>query len=190
MNTIIRPHYSIDERSEKFATDLGTKRSASMGHSDTINSRNFFPDKPPQYRHIVGVKGELVVSWWNIERGRNWLVDTKTIGRGDRGTDFPCGIQVKTSTHDTPPDLILDPVQYRRKRAEAKIYILVWLKSERQAIIMGWITTKEIEANWKPQKTKFGERIIVPLSELKPMESLDERLKKELQQMPELASMR
>ena len=36
----------LTKKDIEFATELGKKRSASMGHKDTKNSKNFFTNKP------------------------------------------------------------------------------------------------------------------------------------------------
>lgn len=148
----------------RWATGLGKKRSGSMDHANTKNSRNFMPDKPPWWRHVIGVVAELGYSWWS-----GCPVNTTTIGRGDDGTDFPGGIQVKGSDHETPPDLLLGVSQWNRKHAA--IYVLAWVRPD-EVILMGWITRKEIEARHTIHDFGWGPAMVIPYTILYPMETL------------------
>ena len=104
-----------------FATELGKKRSASMGHKDTKNSKNFFANKPPWHRHVVGAIGEVAFAKVTGQK-----VDTKTIGRGDGGVDFKNGVQVKATEKKYKPDLIISKRQFNMKKGT--IYVLAWIK--------------------------------------------------------------
>jgi hypothetical protein len=180
-----RIHYQFTDLSRKFSIEKGTKRSASMNHADTQNSQNFFKGRDPAWRHIVGFGAEVIVKWWARDYlQQEWLVDTKTLGRGDDGTDFPFGIQVKASNSNRMPDLLLTEKQWLRKKRKTKRIILVWVRSTGDflddAVIVGWISTEEIEKVHTMKNLLGGPTLVVALKDLHPMSELEEILKKEI----------
>ena len=130
----------LNEDDLAFALRLGQKRSGSMGHAETVNSPNMLYPRPPWWRHYVGVCGEQAFS-----KVTGYPVDDKTIGRGDDGTDFPHGIQVKAAYQPRQPRLLIPVSQLDRKIA--CIYVFVWLPHEHEfkvAHIQGWITRADL----------------------------------------------
>lgn len=144
------------------ALEHGLKRSASMGHRDTTNSQNWMNGKPPYWRHYVGRVGEEIVSLFS-----GWPLDWDTIGRGDDGTDFPHGIQVKTRETTEKPNLLIPVSQFNRKTCV--YYILVWL-NEPHAHIIGWITREDFKRLHSVEQMKVP-TMVVHHSFLKPMET-------------------
>lgn len=136
--------YPLDLVAQEWALERAMDRSGSMKHSDTIHSINMLKDRPPYWRHYVGVLGELCYAWFSGQK-----VDIITIGRGDDGTDFPDGVQVKSSdlAGNRPPRLMLNPDQWRRKRAFD--YVLAWIqwtKPTPKGSLLGWISHEEFAA--------------------------------------------
>lgn len=135
---------TINQQEREWCYDLAMKRSGSMNHADTKNSRNFFKDKPNWYRHYVGAVGEYAYSKVSGEE-----VDYKTIGKGDKGFDFGDGIDIKTKASEYKPDLILNAIQYERKNP--KTYVLVWIRTPKQKLeeteveLVGWIHREDFE---------------------------------------------
>lgn len=120
--------------------ELAMKRSGSMGHANTCHSKNCMKDRPGWWRHFIGVIGELVISW-----RCSFEVDTQTIGRGDSGSDFPGGIQVKASDLSYEPNLVVSVDEWARKPAQ--VYVLVWIRDElSRASIMGFITRDKADS--------------------------------------------
>jgi len=112
----------------KWCKWLGKKRSASMGHAETKNSKNMVGGTPWK-RHYFGAIGEKA---WSILTGEP--VDVKTIGRGDAGTDFSNGTQVKGAYQRKKPNLLIPVDQYDRKIA--KRYILGWIKQKDFGVVV------------------------------------------------------
>lgn len=134
MNTYYLTHAHL-----AWCKQLAMKRSGSMNHADTCHSKNCMPHRPPWTRHYIGAIGELVVSWRCGVK-----VDTHTIGRGDSGSDFPGGVQVKASDLKTEPNLVISTDEWGRK--PASVYVLVWIRDElSRASIMGFITREKAD---------------------------------------------
>ena len=124
----------------RLAKQLGLKRSGSMNDRDTPHSHN--PKMNSKVRHITGAEAEYVYSDHSGDP-----VDTWTIGKGDDGTDFPGGVDVKGSKIENMPNLLIDQEAWERKIP--KIYVLVWvqnLKFKRlDSLILGWITREQAD---------------------------------------------
>lgn len=120
---------------KKFCWKWAQKRSGSMGDNDTKNSHSFGMNS--KTRHYVGLLGERAYGKYI-----DFPVDTATIGRGDDGTDFPDGIQVKGAMTEKMPNLLIPVDQYDRKPCES--YVLVWVKKT-HAIILGIINREVVE---------------------------------------------
>lgn len=143
--------YRLSDFEIQAAIRLGMGRSASMGHLDTRNSRNFFGAAPPYWRHLVGAAGEYAYS------GVTGLpVDTDTIGRGDRGDDFPDGTDVKTGCRRSRPRECLIPESvYRRKRPRRRYcwaYVIGlpvagedWREILRPVHLWGWVSIADFD---------------------------------------------
>ncbi len=144
---------SLSEEDIKFAEDLGKKRSASMGHKDTKNSKNFFSDKPGWWRHYIGALGEVAYS-----KATGHKVDTETIGRGDGGADFPNGVQIKSTMKKHKPDLIISKRQFNMKKGT--IYVLAWIKIPKVEFV-GWITRSKFDTLKQLKKFQHGEAWVV-----------------------------
>tara|TARA_R110000803_G_scaffold110897_1_gene179353 strand:+ start:489 stop:959 length:471 start_codon:yes stop_codon:yes gene_type:complete len=112
---------TLTDKQILYCKDLAMKRSGSVNHAETKNSINCFKEMPGWHRHYVGALGEMAYS---IYSGKE--IDTTTIGRGDDGTDFDNGVDVKTSTSKYKPNLLIFKKQFERKFA--KNYVLAWLK--------------------------------------------------------------
>lgn len=122
------------------AYTLAMRRSGSMNHADTLNSKNFFKNRPGWWRHFIGALGEIVFSHYS-----GFPVDTHTIGRGDDGTDFPGGIQIKCSDYPSAPNILIPEAQWDRKTCQ--LYVLIWVQLDRHvAQIMGAITRERAKA--------------------------------------------
>jgi len=101
---------------------LAKKRSGSMGHAETKNSRDMLGSLTPWLRHYFGVIAEKA---WSLLTGEP--VNTWIIGEGDDGTDFSNSTQVKGAYQPKKPNLLIPVDQYDRKTA--KRYILGWIKN-------------------------------------------------------------
>ena len=110
----------LTEQQQEWCKELALKRSGSMNHAETKNSINCFKEKPGWHRHFIGALGELAYA---IHTGKE--VDTTTIGRGDTGTDFDNGVDVKSSASKYKPPLLLFVNQFARKTCET--YVLAWV---------------------------------------------------------------
>tara|TARA_R110002012_G_scaffold59163_2_gene154544 strand:+ start:1088 stop:1576 length:489 start_codon:yes stop_codon:yes gene_type:complete len=145
-----------------FCRNLGDRRSGSMGHRDTVNS--YTMTHKSRHRHFLGVVGELAYSKFS-----GLEVDSITIGRGDDGTDFNNGINVKCSDSRNKPNLIFPVVQYQRKYSE--YYVLVWYK-EKIPYLLGWTTRNEIDLKHKIVDFGYGETVLFSNSLLNTMDSI------------------
>ena len=131
------------------ALRLGNRRSASMNHAETKNSINMGFDTPLD-RHFAGALGEIA---WG--RFTGFEVDKRTIGRGDGGTDFSGGIDIKTrvSWNRYRPNLLIPVKQWiREDRPKPNKYVLCWISKEefeagaiRTVRIVGWITAIDFD---------------------------------------------
>ena len=127
----------LTEKEIEKCKEIGLKRSGSMSHADTKNSKNMTPEKPAWWRHYIGALGEYAFAKLTNQEVHD------IIGRGDEGTDFPCGTNVKSSDfpHREPNLLIHKKTSWDRKRA--KRYVLAWIKLP-QIIFLGEITEQKI----------------------------------------------
>lgn len=160
--------YTLDDAALKWCERHGRKRSASMSDADTKNSRNMMTHRPPWYRHYIGVIGELAYSWFSKQP-----VDVKTIGRGDDGTDFPSGVQVKASDLGHEPALMFLKTQWQRK--QAKVYVLAWVQLTtpvKRVSLLGWLTREDIELLCELKDYGKGETMVVDAKHLKPVETM------------------
>jgi len=109
---------------------------------NTINSRNFFPDKEPWYRNFIGAIGEKAYSKFS-----NWPIIETTWNDGrsaEDGSDFPNGFKVKASPIKGVPNLLIPVDQW--KRHKPKGYILAWVKlSRRECFLMGQILREKAD---------------------------------------------
>lgn len=117
------------------AKDIGMKRSGSMNHADTKNSKNMTPNKAPWWRHYIGALGEVAFREITGQEMPN------IYGKGDEGNDFPCGSNIKSSDHPNCNLLIHKKTAWDRKRAER--YILVQIKLPK-VIFLGEMTETKI----------------------------------------------
>lgn len=170
--------FEFNEEAIAWCFKHGMARSASMNHADTKNSRNFFSGKPPYHRHVLGIKGELAYSWWLRHINRYHPVDIKTLGRGDTGTDFPGGVQIKSSDLDHVPNLLIGVTQWQRKHAN--YYVLAWVRPEHVWLI-GWISTEEFEKIHKVREIRGDAVMVVDYRDLHPMDELEAVLIKDEQ---------
>ena len=129
---------TLTEEQLNFAHNVGFKRSASVGHAVTKKSFNAYENKKPDWwRHYIGAIGELAYS---IYIGKE--IDTTTIGRGDDGTDFDNGVDVKSSDLNRKPNLLLGINQFNKKYA--KRYVLAWVQIPKVELI-GYIDKSTIK---------------------------------------------
>ncbi len=161
----------LDQEALDWCFDLAMRRSGSMQHRDTPNSKNMNPERPGWHRHFIGVIGELAYSWFS-----DHPVNQDTIGEGDDGTDFPDGVQIKSSDLDHEPNLLFLTKQWERKLA--RTYVLAWVQNVTQyrngapcalrcdgaafaprVTLMGWSTREEIES--KAVKKDLGRETMV-----------------------------
>lgn len=137
-----------------------------MNHASTRNSANFFSDRPPWFRHFVGVCGEVAFA-----KTYDLHVDEDTIGRGDDGTDFPGGVQVKTAFQKRPPRLMFPQRQWQRKHA--KVYVLAWAPADLECSaisLIGWIRRgRAVELLHGPRDFGHGPTVWIEQSELHSM---------------------
>lgn len=133
MGRIIEIYYNSYDKDWCWA--LAKRRSGSMGDKETKNSWN--PKMNSRKRHYIGVLGEWC---WSVLSGHP--IDIETIGRGDDGTDFPGGIQVKGADQENMPNLLIPESQYDRKVADH--YVLVWVR-EKTGLILGRITREKMD---------------------------------------------
>jgi len=110
---------------------LGKRRSGSMGHAETKNSKNMVRGTPWK-RHYFGAIAE---KGWSKLTGHP--VNTWTIGEGDGGTDFPDGTQVKGAYQEKKPNLLIPVDQY--DRLPAKRYILGWIKKTPHGVVVDFV---------------------------------------------------
>ena len=143
----------LSDEDINFATDLGKRRSASMGHKDTKNSKNFFANKPPWHRHVVGAIGEVAFAKVTGQK-----VDTKTIGRGDGGVDFKNGVQIKSTEKKFKPDLIISKRQFNMTKGT--IYVLAWIKLPVVEFV-GWISRQKFDQLKTLKRFQHGEAWVV-----------------------------
>lgn len=147
----------INSNDLKWCLDLGLKRSGSMGHMETPNSKDMmkgstYGNVPPWFRHYLGAIGEKAYS---IMTG--FPVNDITIGRGDSGIDFPDGYQVKCSGltkidkatgERVLPNLLFLVDQWDRKHVLAKNFCLMWAYhlSDKDAWVrpMGHISIEDV----------------------------------------------
>jgi len=137
----------------QWCKDLAIKRSGSMNHSETKNSINCFKTRDGWHRHYVGALGELAYS---IHSGKK--IDTSIIGRGDDGTDFDNGVDVKTSSSKYRPDLLIFKKQYDRKIADS--YVLAWLQLPTVELI-GSISRTKFDELKEIKNFGYGDSYIV-----------------------------
>lgn len=134
-----------------------------MNHAATKNSANFFADRPPWFRHFVGACGEVAFA-----KTYDLPVDEDTIGRGDDGTDFPGGIQVKTAFQKRPPRLMFPQRQWLRKHAQ--IYVLAWAPAELECSeisLIGWIRRQRaVELLRGPRDFGYGPTVWIEQADL------------------------
>ena len=135
----------------KLAIKLGRRRSGSVGHAETLYSHN--PTMGSLIRHIIGAKAEYVYS-----RYTGYPVDITTIGKGDDGTDFPDGANVKGSEIEKKPNLLIDLISW--ERIVPKFYVLIWVQNPKfnrlHSEILGFITRED--ADRVKYKVLKGER--------------------------------
>lgn len=103
---------------------------------ETANSKNFFEGMPRTHRHFIGLLGEFA---WAKIHGYEMNMETWT-GKGDDGTDFKGGIQVKSSAITKKPNLLIPCSQWKRK--SCKFYYLMWIRLP-VAYEIGWISRIE-----------------------------------------------
>ena len=137
----------------QWCKDLAMKRSGSKNHAETKNSINCFKDKEGWHRHYVGVLGELAYSIYSGKK-----IDISIIGRGDDGTDFDNGVDVKTSTSKYRPNLLMFKKQYERKKADS--YVLAWLQLPIVELV-GSITRNKFDELKETKDFGYGETYIV-----------------------------
>lgn len=156
--------FNIDSAMRDRALRLGLARSGSMQHRDTVNSRSMMRQqgRPDWWRHHIGALGEIVFSLYS-----GLTVNTWTIGRGDDGSDFPGGINVKASDCKTEPRLMILKTMWERKHA--KVYVIVWI-NEPHAHILGGITSEEFARVHKSHDWGRGETYFVEANQLHPIE--------------------
>lgn len=133
-----------------------------MRHADTVNSRNMLRGRPPYWKHYVGAVGEVIFSMYS-----GLPVDETTIGRGDEGSDFPGGIQVKCSDTRYEPNLMVLKSLWERK--PAKLYVLCWL-NEPKVFILGAITSQEFLNAKETIELGHGPTYVVRHQHLLPIE--------------------
>ena len=126
----------LNEVEIAFCKEWAMERSGSMSHSDTKNSKNMTPEKPAWWRHYIGCLGEYAFSKLTNQKIH------KIIGKGDPGTDFPCGTNVKASDLSHEPNLLIHK-QSAWDRKRAKRYALAWVKLPRVSFL-GEITEQKI----------------------------------------------
>lgn len=144
---IWKPIALLSPEQIKFCRDLGMKRSRSMNHADTLNSANWMPHRHPSDRHVVGVYGEMGYSIITDQP-----IDDKTIGRGDKGWDFPDGTNVKSSDLVyQKPNLIISARQFHRIHSPR--YCLAWVRLP-YVELLGTISRERFMAI--KQKVNFG----------------------------------
>jgi len=167
----------VDQASLEWSLDKALRRSGSMNHADTVNSKNMRPDRPGYWRHYVGIIGELAYSWFSEQvLGIIQKVDIKTIGRGDTGIDFPDGSQIKATDCHKVPRLMVIVSQWKRK--EEKRFVLAWIRWNVKPLptvsLMGWITREEFEKLHRIEDAgrAMGPSMWVDHKELHPMETL------------------
>ena len=94
-----------------------------MNDANTINSVNM-TRYPGWARHVHGATLEKLIG-----DNTGMPIDTKTIGKGDGGWDFPDGTQAKSAYQKHKPNLLILVSQYKRKDLKIpKRYIFGWLK--------------------------------------------------------------
>ena len=143
----------LTDKELDWCKDLAMKRSGSMNHADTKNSSNFFKRKPAWWRHYIGVIGEFAYSKHTGEK-----VDILTIGKGDSGSDFKYGVDVKSSNSKNRPPLLLFANQFKRK--VAKHYVLAWVK-ENSVELIGHIKRKKVIELKEIKDFGFGETYVI-----------------------------
>lgn len=163
----MRTIYLCDE-DLKFCESHAKKRSGSMDDADTLNSQNFYNNKPPWWRHYIGMLGEFA---YQVHSG--YKVDTTTIGEGDDGTDFPGGIQVKASDLGVMPNLMFPLKQWQRK--SANIYVLAWVVLPRTIHLLGWITREKADRVKVIHEYGRGSTYLIDREYLLPMSTMNRR---------------
>ena len=151
----------LDANQIEFCKALGMKRSGSMNHADTKHSANFFKDKPAWHRHFLGVMGEFAYGAYS-----GYPIDNETIGRGDTGTDFLDGTDVKSSDSISKPNLILRPDAIFRKKP--KSYVLAWIRVP-VVILVGRITWENVIDVMEERKYDHGVAYFIDNRFLRPM---------------------
>lgn len=144
-------------------TKLGLRRSASMGHKDYLTPNMLAPQgHKSSHKHVVGGIGEVVFSDYS-----GLPVDDKTIGRGDSGSDFPGGIQVKSAELDHPPNLPITVHEWHHK--PQRIYVMVWIDGK-SAHILGAITRANADkVKQRQDRSGFGESYWISFMDLSPV---------------------
>lgn len=143
----------------EFCHELGLKRSGSVGHADTKNSPRMVHGS--RYRHYLGVVGELAYSKYS-----GLEVDIHTIGKGDDGTDFPNGVNVKCSDAKNKPNLLILSQQFKRKYSD--YYVMVWY-TQGDVYLLGWATRDQLYTHKKVVDFGYGETYLYSNRNLKPM---------------------
>lgn len=116
----------------------GRIRSASMGHANTRNSKNYFNGRPPSFRHEVGAVGEFAYA-----QEFGFDVDETTVGRGDDGIDFPDGSQLKTPCQPRTPRLFIGVDRHKQLLREVELhertlptrYVLAWMRPDEWNVV-------------------------------------------------------
>jgi hypothetical protein len=153
---------TLTEEQLDFAHSVGFKRSASVGHAVTRKSFNAYENKKPDWwRHYIGALGELAYS---IYIGKE--IDTTTIGRGDDGTDFDNGVDVKSSDLNRKPNLLLGINQFNKKYA--KRYVLAWVKIPTVELI-GYIDRDDVINKSTIKNFGYNDNYFVTNNNLKPL---------------------
>ena len=153
---------TLTEEQMEFAYNIGYKRSASVNHAVTRKSFNAYENKKPDWwRHYIGALGEVAYS---IHIGKE--IDTTTIGRGDDGTDFDNGVDVKSSDLNRKPNLLLGVNQFNKKYA--KRYILAWVKLP-EVELLGYIDREDVINKSEIKNFGYNDNYFVNNENLKPL---------------------
>jgi hypothetical protein len=164
---VLTLHFEKDEID--WCRDLAKRIHDVKGEEDTVNSQNFYKNKPDWWRTFVGKCGEQA---WSNYTGHP--VDDRILPRhmGDDGTDFPGDLQVKASDTIKMPNLMFPVTQYKRKKEKKpKLYVLVWIglyeSGAGVGTILGEIKREDMFAVFKKDDFGYGLTYVVSNAELK-----------------------